>query len=86
MATTILVKTGYVTLAIPYTDKRVSALADLMENSTQVNTDWNGNISGAVDPDSERFTFSVVRQEIPVYVKPMPESEPETDEDGTENN
>ena len=34
MATTILVKTGYVTLAIPYTDKRISALADLMENST----------------------------------------------------
>ena len=86
MATTILVKTGYVTLAIPYTDKRVSALADLMENSTQVNTDWHGNMTSAAKPDHERFTFSVVRQEIPVYVKPMPESEPETDEDGTENN
>ena len=83
MATTILVKTGYVTLAIPYTDKRISALADLMENSTQVETDWRGNVTGAAKPDSERISFAVVQQEIPVYVEPEPE--PETDEVGTEN-
>ena len=85
MATTILVKTGYVTLAIPYADKRVSALTDLMENSTQVNTDWHGNMTSAAKPDSERFTFSVVSQEIPVYVEPTTEPEHETDEVGEEN-
>ncbi len=79
MATTILVKTGYVTLAIPYTDKRISALADLMENATQINTDWHGNITSATEPDHERFTFSVVRQDIPVYVAPEPEPKNETE-------
>lgn len=75
MATTIIIKNGYNTLAIPYSDKRVAALVDLMENATQVNVDWNGNITGATEPDSERFTFVVVRQEIPVYVPPQPETE-----------
>lgn len=50
MATTILIKLGYTNLAIPYSDKRVSALVDLLENVTQVKLNWHDNIVEAINP------------------------------------
>lgn len=77
MATTIIIKHGYSSLAMPYSTARVEALTDLMENSTPVDIGWSGEMK-AVDPETAKeLSFSVVSQDIPVYVPPTPESEPE---------
>lgn len=77
MATTIIIKHGYSNLAIPYSAARVAALADLMENSVAVDLGWNGEMK-AIDPETAKeLSFSVVSQDIPVYVPPTPEPETE---------
>ena len=78
MTTTIIIKHGYPSLAIPYSAARVEALTDLMENSTPIDVGWSGEMK-ATDPETAReLSFSVVSQDIPVYVPPTPA--PETNE------
>lgn len=87
MATTIIIKHGYTHLAIPYSTARVEGLTDLMENSTPVDIGWSGEMK-AVDPETAKeLSFSVVSQDIPVYVPPTPVTETETNEtlDGSED-
>ena len=86
MPTTIIIKHGYYNMAIPYSASRVAALADLMENSVAVDLGWKGEMK-AIDPETAKeLSFSVVSQEIPVYVPPTPEPEPEAEtEDGPVN-
>ena len=80
MTTTIIIKHGYTSLAIPYSAARVEALADLMENSTPVDIGWSGEMK-AIDPETAKeLSFSVVSQEIPVYVAPQHEPENENNE------
>ena len=80
MPTTIIIKHGYTHLAIPYSAARVAALTDLMENSTSIDVGWSGEMK-AIDPETAKeLSFSVVSQDIPVYVPPTPEPETETTE------
>lgn len=80
MATTIIIKHGYTSLAIPYSAARVEALTDLMENSTPIDVGWSGEMK-AIDPETAKeLSFSVVSQDIPVYVAPQPETETEANE------
>lgn len=81
--TTILLSLGYNTFAIPYSDKRVAAIADLMQASTQVSTDYRGNMTAAHAPDVDGLSFRVVQQDIPVYGEPT--VTPINSNDETEN-
>ena len=71
--TTIILSLGYATFAMPYTDKRVAAIADLMAASTRVNLDYRGNMTTALPEDdpSDMLSFHVVQQDIPVYEAPI---------------
>lgn len=77
--TTIVVKVGYRNFALPYTDRRAAAIADLMSSATLVGVNFSGELYAM--PQDETMAFSVVQQDIPVYVEPT--NEPSNDE--TEN-
>ena len=74
MATTIIIKHGYISLAIPYSTARVEALTDLMENSTPIDVSWSGEMKAVAPETAKELSFLVVSQEIPVYVSPETET------------
>lgn len=63
--TTILLRIGFRNFAIPYSDKRAAALADLITAATRVDVDYHGRMTDVQTEDPEDFTFYVLRQDIP---------------------
>lgn len=77
-STTIIMRIGYTHLAIPYTNARIAALTDFMENCSHVSLDWDGKMKPVAPEDVKDILFSVIQQDIPVYIAPI---ETETNEE-----